>query len=357
MTRQHIAMLASCFVVVALVAAASAQDAPKETAEAPPLTDCDTYASNAEDPDHVSASVFGDKLEGAKAIPACEAAVKQYPNSRRLIYQLGRSYYYGAKNYKQSVRYYQIAADLGSAAAQNDLAAAYYSGQGVPLDYSTAFKYFYSSAKLNFREAQRNVGYMYLFGQGVPQSETIAFDWYNIAAENGLPGGLRYAAIAYLFGEGVAQDSKKAAEYFLMALKRGDAETLSKIQDYKSRRPDYYKKLIESSPELAALIAARSNGNTQESHESGPINSARALALLTSVVSRTAQEDHPSVPVSRPVIVAVPNVSNVELDKQKTIAPVNSGQSDEDVWTSCRSSAYSKPPPRFYSRKDTAGTK
>ena len=365
---------------MALVAVANAQDAPNQTVAAPPVTDCDTYASNAEDPDHVSATVFGDKLESAKAIPACEAAVlKGYPNSRRLIYQLGRSYWFGTKDYEYAIEMYQMAANLGSAGAQHDLATAYYSGTGVPQSYSTAFSYFYSAAKLNFRESQRNVGYMYLFGQGVQQSVSKSFDWYNIAAQNGDGASIRHIAVAYLFGEGVNQDTREAAKYFLIAIKRGDTQALSSINDYKSRRPDFYKKLLLSSPDLDGLIAAAPNVAKQEALESGPVDSAKVIALLNSAVSgtenqasvpgtpppgrdaeftehakilvlkksslsRKAKEDQASVLANGQVDAPTPNVGPGALDKQKTISPVNSGQSDEDVWTSCRSSAYSKPP-------------
>ena len=64
---------------------AFAQDAP--------ITDCDTYAANDQDPQRKANGVPLAKLNPAVAVSACEAAVRQFPNSGRLVYQLGRAYY------------------------------------------------------------------------------------------------------------------------------------------------------------------------------------------------------------------------------------------------------------------------
>ena len=73
---------------------AFAQDAP--------ITDCDTYAANDQDPQRKANGVPLAKLNPAVAVSACEAAVRQFPNSGRLVYQLGRAYY-KANNYEAAV--------------------------------------------------------------------------------------------------------------------------------------------------------------------------------------------------------------------------------------------------------------
>ena len=55
-------------------------------AQQAPLTDCDTYAASDLDPQHTVAGVPLDKLNPALAIPACDAAVRQYPNNSKLTY-------------------------------------------------------------------------------------------------------------------------------------------------------------------------------------------------------------------------------------------------------------------------------
>ena len=58
-----------------------------------PVTDCDTYAASDQDPHSKSTGIPLDKINSDLAVPVCEAAVKQYPDSTRLIYQLGRAYW------------------------------------------------------------------------------------------------------------------------------------------------------------------------------------------------------------------------------------------------------------------------
>jgi hypothetical protein len=57
-----------------------------------PATDCDTYAASDLDPQRKASGVPFDKINSVLAVPACESAVRKYPNSVRLIYQLGRAY-------------------------------------------------------------------------------------------------------------------------------------------------------------------------------------------------------------------------------------------------------------------------
>ena len=61
----------------------------------------------------------------------------------------------------------------------------YYSGQGVPQDYSEAVKWYRLAAEQEYARAQNNLGVMYERGQGVPQDFVVAHMWYNIASANG----------------------------------------------------------------------------------------------------------------------------------------------------------------------------
>jgi len=58
-----------------------------------PLTDCDKYAGSPYDPSLKGAGVAADKIDPTLAIPACEEAVRNYPNNGRFLFQLGRSYF------------------------------------------------------------------------------------------------------------------------------------------------------------------------------------------------------------------------------------------------------------------------
>ena len=57
-----------------------------------PVQECDRLAADDNNPDSVAPSVDYDKVDDARAIPACEEAVRAYPNEPRFGFQLGRAY-------------------------------------------------------------------------------------------------------------------------------------------------------------------------------------------------------------------------------------------------------------------------
>ena len=81
-----------------------------------PVTDCDTHAASDQDPQRKSTGISFDKIDAGLAVPACEAAVQQYPESSRLNFQLGRAYS-KANNFGAAVAQYRKAADQANAEA------------------------------------------------------------------------------------------------------------------------------------------------------------------------------------------------------------------------------------------------
>ncbi len=110
-----------------------------------PLTDCDALAANDFDPQHNAKGVPIEKINPALAIPACESAVRQYPNSGRLMAQLARAYYKN-KDFKSAFVQIQKAAEQGYAIAQNNLGALYENGQGVAKDAGQAIAWYRKAA-------------------------------------------------------------------------------------------------------------------------------------------------------------------------------------------------------------------
>ena len=90
-------------------AEASAQEAP--------ITDCDKYAASDTDPSAKAPGVPLDKVKPALAIQACKAAVRQFPKSPRLLFQLGRAYR-TADNFNSALEYCGKAAEQNYAAAE-----------------------------------------------------------------------------------------------------------------------------------------------------------------------------------------------------------------------------------------------
>lgn len=295
---------------MALVSAASAQDAPKETADAPPLTDCDTYAASPVDPQRITEGVAPDKIDVQKAIPACEAALKQYPDLARLHFQLARAYT-ADKQYKEAVKHYQFAVSKKHVFAAHNLAVLSLSGLGVTKSESRAAELFKLGAEGDYGNSQLQIASMYLEGRGVTQSPSDAFKWYEKAAQKGLPDAERAIAVMYVYGTGTSQDIGKAADWYEKALLQGDEKSVANINEYRTNDPSLFSQLMISNAALAKRFAFK---NPDE--KTASINQGAATPTVSqSSVEGTAKAEE------------IRN-SNIEVD--------------EKTWTSCRSAVYAK---------------
>lgn len=88
---------------------------------------------------------------------------------------------------KESVQWYQKAADQGDARAMRALGMAYYEGERVEQDFEKAADWFKKAAELGDFAAQRNLGYLYLKGKGVKKDKAEARKWLEKAAAQGDP--------------------------------------------------------------------------------------------------------------------------------------------------------------------------
>jgi uncharacterized protein len=171
------------------------------------VTDCDTYAASDKDPQRIDAVL---------AVPACQTAVRRYPDSSRLNYQLGLAYQ-KANNFAAAVAQYRKAADLGSALAQGNLGWMYQNGFGVPKDYAEALKWYRKAADQGNAAAQAFVGFMYQNGFGVPQNHAEALRWYRKAADQGNAMGQSALGFMYQNGFGVPKDYAEAVKWYRLA--------------------------------------------------------------------------------------------------------------------------------------------
>ena len=149
------------------------------------VTYCDKYAASDTDPGAKAPGIPLEKVDPALAVPACAAAVQEFPNNPRFLFQLGRAYR-AADNFKAAVEYYRRAAQQNYAAAQNSLGYAYANGQGIPVDHQQAIAWYRAAADQGLAAAQNNLGVMYEKGQGVPQDAQQAAAWFGKAAKQGL---------------------------------------------------------------------------------------------------------------------------------------------------------------------------
>src|SRR5690348_5175950 len=84
-----------------------------------------------------------------------------------------------------SIRALRAQAEQGNAGAENDLAANYEAGTGVPQDYGEALKWYRKAAEQGLAVAQYNLGAKYDLGQGTPRDPKEALYWYRLAAAQG----------------------------------------------------------------------------------------------------------------------------------------------------------------------------
>jgi len=129
-----------------------------------------------------------------------------------------------AKNYTEAMRWYRLAAERGSAVAENDVGVLYAEGLGVPRNYSEAMRWYRLATDQGLAKAQHNVGNLYSNGWGVPQNKAEAAHWYRMAADQGLALSQSTIAGMYVNGSGVPRDYAEAMRWYRLAADQGLAE-------------------------------------------------------------------------------------------------------------------------------------
>jgi len=117
--------------------------------------DCDTLAGSPMDPVRVTPGVAWDRLDAARAVPACKAAVTAAAQNGRAWFQYGRALE-RANQLPQAIDAYRRAAELDHAAAHNNLGELYRDAKGVLRDVIRAEDLFARSAKLGSTEGADN---------------------------------------------------------------------------------------------------------------------------------------------------------------------------------------------------------
>jgi TPR repeat protein len=197
-----------CVLQLILSTGAFAQEAP--------VTDCDRYAASDLDLQRKAVGISFDKLKPVLAIPACEDAVRQFPSSARLLFQLGRAYE-AANNFSAAVAQFRKAAEQNYALAQFDLGYMYENGRGVPNDDQQAVAWLRKAADRGLATAQHNLGLMYENGRGVPKDDQQAVAWFRKAADQNDAKAQFSLGLMYANGQGASEDDQQAVELFRKA--------------------------------------------------------------------------------------------------------------------------------------------
>ena len=150
-----------------------------------PATECDNLAAHPSN-SALSSGVDFARIDPARAIPACEQAVANYPDELRFKYQLARSLH-KAERYGEALALYSETGEQGFALAQRSIGFMYANANGVAQDLAKAVTWLRRAADRCDADAQFALGTLYANGQGMKQSETESLRWLRIAAAQNHP--------------------------------------------------------------------------------------------------------------------------------------------------------------------------
>jgi|GEM_PF-1760512 len=125
-------------------------------------------------------------------------------------------------DYARAFEEFLPVATAGDTTVQNQIAAMYYTGQGVPQDYAKAAEWFKKAASAGSPEGQYCLGKLYFHGQGVPQNLEDAAKWLTEAGLAGKGGAQYLLATLYLYGKGVSKNPVKAYFWSILAVAAAD---------------------------------------------------------------------------------------------------------------------------------------
>lgn len=125
-------------------------------------------------------------------------------------------------DYSRAFEEFLPLAMAGDTTVQNQIAAMYYTGQGVAQDYAKAAEWFKKAAVAGSPEAQYCLGKLFYYGQGVPQNFEEAVKQLTDAALGGKGGAQYLLATLQLYGKGIEANPVKAYFWSLLAVAATD---------------------------------------------------------------------------------------------------------------------------------------
>ena len=184
------------------------------------VTDCDRLAATPDDTGHAVdvPGVAVEKIDVARAGPACAEAMRLYPDVIRFVFEAGRVAQ-ARKDFAEARRLYDKAAAAGYRMAMNNIGAMYEDGhQGQPHDHAEAVKWYTKAADAGEPVAMMNLGYMYEAGRGVKKNCAEAVRLYQSASKAGLSWAMSNLGLLYYNGKCVERDYAEARRLFEQAL-------------------------------------------------------------------------------------------------------------------------------------------
>ncbi|ESY07311.1 caspase family protein [Mesorhizobium sp. RSR565B] len=176
----------------------------------PEVTDCDRLAGHVQEAADPAVGVFFGQIEPAKAVPVCQHALEQYPDSLRILTNYARAID-AAGRHEEARALYQAGAEAGFPIAYRSLGDVYRDGRGVEKDLKEA-RYWYALGAEKYNVfAELNLALIYEGGLGVPVNKSKAVQWLWRSASQGFAPSMEKLAGYYLNGDVVPKDERQAA--------------------------------------------------------------------------------------------------------------------------------------------------
>ena len=168
----------------------------------------------------------------AKGMALIEAAARR--DVREAQSDMGKNFEFGwtgDKDIKQSLAWYQLAADKGEPYAEWRIGMAYVEGDQRAKDAAQAVAWFQRSAAKEHGLGLASLAVMVATGDGIAQDFAEAKSLYQRAAAAGNPHGYRGLAVMALRGEGGAPNPESALALYRQAVEAGNPEEPALLND------------------------------------------------------------------------------------------------------------------------------
>ncbi len=206
------------------------RDQPQQLAARPGggVDRCDLLAAAGFDADkpREARRVCLSQIDTSEAIAACRAAVHANPRERRFHYQLGRAHD-AAGQHADAMSAYRRAAEMGSAAALNNIGTLHENGEGVPRSLQEAERFYRRAAEAGSVTGMGNLGRFLEYGRAGRRDIVEAARWYKACADKGDPFcGTKHANMILSKVPGVQGDGLGAILMVRKSADQGDAMAL-----------------------------------------------------------------------------------------------------------------------------------
>ncbi len=178
-------------------------------------------------------TIIGNKMKGSQNLKddTILKKVKKSPDKTASALEINDTgvEYFNKGDYKQAIKLFHKAAEMGNSSAMNNIGMAYYEGKGVARDYEESFKWFQKASENGSVSAKYSVGMAYLEGKGVPQNAVNAIKWLKRSAEEGNIRSMYNLGFIYSTNTYGKQDYLESLKWYQKAAEMGNSDAMLKL--------------------------------------------------------------------------------------------------------------------------------